>query len=119
MDPYTPLSGNSLHTFIVSDGTILRFLSQRFYLRQDSIPDFCAWEECVQQAQAMHLPQEIQTKFLSGNARHVFSKSGSEPVHGKVHLVAQPVGQETPRVRRAIASKSMRPVVLPLLSRVS
>jgi len=43
------------------------------------------------------------------------SKSGSEPVHGKVHLVAQPVGQETPRVRRAIASKSMRPVVLPLL----
>jgi len=47
------------------------------------------------------------------------SKSGSEPVHGRVHLVAQPVGQETPRVRRAIASKSMRPVVLPLLSRVS
>ena len=47
------------------------------------------------------------------------SKSGSEPVHGKVHLIAQPLGQETPRVRRAIASKSMRPVVLPPLSRVS
>ena len=31
-----------------------------------------SWEQCVQQVQAMHLPPQIQTKFLGGNARRVF-----------------------------------------------
>ncbi len=31
-----------------------------------------SWEKCVQQVQAMNLPQEIQAKFLGGNARRVF-----------------------------------------------
>jgi hypothetical protein len=31
-----------------------------------------SWEKCVQQVSAMNLPEEIQTKFLSGNARRVF-----------------------------------------------
>ncbi len=31
-----------------------------------------SWEQCVQQVQAMNLPEEIQTKFLGGNARRVF-----------------------------------------------
>lgn len=30
------------------------------------------WAKCVQQVQAMNLPEEIQTKFLSRNARRVF-----------------------------------------------
>ena len=31
-----------------------------------------SWETCVQQVQAMHLPEEIQVKFLRDNARRVF-----------------------------------------------
>jgi predicted TIM-barrel fold metal-dependent hydrolase len=31
-----------------------------------------SWEKCVQQVHAMNLPEEIQTKFLGGNARRVF-----------------------------------------------
>jgi predicted TIM-barrel fold metal-dependent hydrolase len=31
-----------------------------------------SWERCVQQVQAMNLPEEIQAKFLGGNARRVF-----------------------------------------------
>ncbi len=31
-----------------------------------------SWEKCVQQVQAMNLPEEIQAKFLGGNARCVF-----------------------------------------------
>ena len=31
-----------------------------------------SWEKCVQQVQALNLPEEIQTKFLGGNARRVF-----------------------------------------------
>jgi len=31
-----------------------------------------SWEQCVQQVQAMHLPLEIQAKFLGENARRVF-----------------------------------------------
>ena len=31
-----------------------------------------ATQRCVQQVQAMNLPEEIQAKFLGGNARRVF-----------------------------------------------
>jgi uncharacterized protein len=31
-----------------------------------------SWEKCVQQVQAMNLPEEIQAKFLGENARRVF-----------------------------------------------
>jgi len=31
-----------------------------------------SWEKCVQQVEAMNLPEEIQAKFLGGNARRVF-----------------------------------------------
>ena len=31
-----------------------------------------SWEKCVQQVYAMNLPEEVQTKFLSGNAQWVF-----------------------------------------------
>jgi predicted TIM-barrel fold metal-dependent hydrolase len=31
-----------------------------------------SWEKCVQQVNAMNLPEEIQTKFLGENARRVF-----------------------------------------------
>ena len=31
-----------------------------------------SWEKCVQQVYAMNLPEEVQTKFLGGNARRVF-----------------------------------------------
>jgi predicted TIM-barrel fold metal-dependent hydrolase len=37
------------------------------------------WEKCVQQVQAMNLPQEIQTKFLGGNARRVFRLDETQP----------------------------------------
>ena len=31
-----------------------------------------SWENCVQQVQAMNLPEEIELKFLGENARRVF-----------------------------------------------
>jgi predicted TIM-barrel fold metal-dependent hydrolase len=31
-----------------------------------------SWEKCVQQVEAMNLPEEIQAKFLGENARRVF-----------------------------------------------
>ena len=37
-----------------------------------------SWEKCVQQVQAMHLPPQIQAKFLGGNARRVFRLEGAQ-----------------------------------------
>jgi len=31
-----------------------------------------SWERCLQQVQAMNLPEEVQAKFLGENARRVF-----------------------------------------------